>query len=200
MTTSGGHSHHNHNVGSFDNGLRTDEEVMEAIREGDRKALQLLVDRYWARLVSKVGSMTGSGDAAEDIAQEVFVRVWKYRERWTAGGAASHYLFRIARNLALDRALLQKIRDRKEIEVRNLNRKSPLPLEEVEYLELRRAFDAAVQRLPYRRREAFLLIRVEGFTLCEAADVMGVARQTVANHVQLASTELREVLADFLAQ
>lgn len=55
---------------------------MEAIRGGDRDAVQVLVDRYWLLLTSSVERMVGSRDTAEDIAQEVFIRVWEHRARW----------------------------------------------------------------------------------------------------------------------
>lgn len=177
---------------------RTDEQVMDAIREGDREALQIIVDRYWARLIGCVQSMVDSPDAAEDVAQEVFVRVWRNRSSWAAGSPPWPYLFRLARNLALDREKLKRIKDRKASEVRSHAPKSPLPIEDLEYLELRRALDAALDQLPVRRRQAFLLVRIDGLTLAEAADVMGLAPQTVANHVHLALMDLRVALARFL--
>ena len=178
----------------------TDEQVMDAIREGDREALQIIVDRYWARLIGCVQSMVGSPDAAEDVAQAVFVTLWRNRSSWTAGSPPWPYLFRLARNLALDGQKHRRIRDRKAVEIRRLSPKPRLPIEESEYLELRRGLDAALNQLPERRRQAFLLVRIDGLTLAEAADVMGVARQTVANHVHLALMDLRVTLARFIGE
>lgn len=141
---------------------------MEAIRGGDRDAVQVLVDRYWLLLTSSVERMVGSRDTAEDIAQEVFIRVWEHRARWISGRRPSPYLFRIARNMVMDRSQLSLIRSRKEPEVRNLWRSSRLPIDDAQYDELQRAFDAALRELPPRRREAFLLIRMEGYKIGRA--------------------------------
>lgn len=178
--------------------MRSDAALMAAIGEGEELALQALMDRHWARLIGYARGMLQDPDAAEDIAQEVFVRAWERRSRWTPGGSVPAYLHRIARNLILLRLRHQEVRTRTEPQVRALSRRGPTPLQTTAGRELLEAVEAALGKLPDRRREAFLLTRIQGMSLQEAGKVMDVTRRTVANHVYMATVELEELLRPFL--
>lgn len=177
----------------------SDARTMEAIRAGDPDALQTLMDRHWRGLVRYAARMLGSTDAGEDVAQEVFVRVWEHRSRWTSSGSVQGYLYRIARNLVLQRSRHQEVRERTEPEVRRRAGEVTTPVENAVHDELRCAFEEALEELPERRREAFLLVRMRGLSLREAGEAMGVTRRTVANHVYLAAGDLEAALRPFLS-
>lgn len=178
---------------------RSDATLMCLIGRGDVEALQELIDRHWKGLVSQVDSMLHSLDEAQDVAQEVFVRVWEHRTRWRPGGSARAYLYRIARNLVLLRRRHLEVRERTESEVRRRAGRVASPLEDLTHTELREAFEKALDSLPDRRREAFLLVRFRGMSLHEAARVMNVTRRTVANHVYMAVCDLEDELRPFLS-
>jgi RNA polymerase sigma-70 factor (ECF subfamily) len=107
-------------------------------------------------------------------------------------------MYRIARNLIMDRARHEQVRERTADDVRQLVRRSPSPIDDAVHGELSRALEEALSRLPTRRREAFLLVRFQGLTLAEAAQAMDLAPQTVANHVYLAATDLATALRPHL--
>lgn len=176
----------------------SDETVMRSIRAGDPEALQRLMDRHWGGLHRYAERMLECPATAEDVAQEVFVRVWNHRGRWTPGGSVSAYLYRIARNQVLQRSRHRDVRERTAPEIRQRAQKVVTPLETAVHGELRQAFEEAVAELPERRREAFVLVRMRGLSLREAAEAMGVTRRTVANHVYLAATDLEAALRPFL--
>jgi RNA polymerase sigma-70 factor (ECF subfamily) len=71
-------------------------------------------------------------------------------------------------------------------------------MDDMFYGELRHALEEALGALPDRRREAFLLVRVDGMSLGAAAERMGVTKRTVANHVYMATTDLERTLQPFL--
>lgn len=177
----------------------TDPRLMRSISSGDPDALQALMDRHWGGLVRYAERMLRCPDAAEDVAQEVFVRVWEHRSRWTPGGSVQGYLYRIARNLVLQRSRHLEVRDRTEPEVRRRAGTVTTPVEDAVHGELRAAFREALDDLPERRREAFLLVRMRGLSLREAGEVMGLTRRTVANHVYLAAGDLETALRPFLS-
>lgn len=176
-----------------------DGRLMESIRAGEAEALQLLMDRHWRGVVGYAARMLGSADPAEDVAQEVFVHVWEHRTRWTSGGSVQAYLYRIARNLVLQRFRHRDVRERTEGEIRRRTRMVTTPFQEAVRGELRAAFEEAVAGLPERRREAFLLVRMQGLSLRRAGEVMEVSRRTVANHVYLATCDLEAALRPFLS-
>lgn len=172
----------------------SDAELMNAVRANEVGAFDALMRRHWARLFHFVARSVARSDDAEDLAQEVFVRVWEGRARWQPGGSVQAFIYRIARNLLLDRTRHEHVRERTADEVRRLAGVAPSPLESAVHGELSRALDEALSRLPPRRREAFLLVRFQGLTLAEAAEAMDLAPQTVANHVYLAATDLATAL------
>ena len=88
-------------------GTVTDETLMEAVRNGDLAKLGILFERHHRALFDFLVRMTGSASTAEDLVQDVFVRVLKYRATWRGEGRFDTWLFRIARNARItsERAL-----------------------------------------------------------------------------------------------
>ncbi len=174
--------------------------TLERIRAGDVGALEALLRDVWAPLVGHLVRLTGSREAAEDAAQEAFVRLWERRERWQAGSARA-LLFRIGRNVALDEERRVRVRARLGPDGAgpSAERPAPEPDGDLERAELGLRIQAALERLPARRREVFELVRFAGLSHEEVADATGLAAQTVANHMSLALRDLRAELADLVA-
>lgn len=172
--------------------------LMLRIQGGDTDALEQLMARYWTSLVRYATQLLGSVDEGNDVAQEVFVRTWEHRLRWKAGGSAETFLYRIARNLSLLQLRRRDVRTRSEPELRHGSRPARTPIEDASSAELWSAFQDALLGLPPRRREAFLLVRIDGLSLGAAAEVMDLTKRTVANHVYMATSDLEESLQTFL--
>lgn len=172
--------------------------LMERMRSGDDGALNAIVERHRGPLISYSLRIVRTMDVAEEVVQEAFVRLWENRSRWKSGGSVRGYLFKTARNLGLGRLRHLEVRRRVEPEVRmEMTSSPPSPLDVVVDEELRQALRSAVERLPARRRLALSLVRFQGYSLDEAAERMGLSRQTVANHVSLALDDLAEALKKF---
>ncbi len=172
--------------------------LMERIRSGDGEALGIIVKRHWSPLVAYSARMVGSVDVAEEVAQETFVRLWEGRGRWNPGGSVQGFLFRTARNLALAVVRHLEVRRRTEPAIRHaLEGHTPSPLQHVVDRELQDAVRVALSRLPPKRQQAIELVRLRGMSLDEAAEVMGLSRQTVANYISLGLSDLAAVLKDF---
>lgn len=174
-----------------------DATLMERIGEGDRDAFRCLVDRYWPSLVVFVEGFLRRRDEAKDVVQETFINVWARRSAWTPSGSVSSYLFQIAQNLALNER--RRRRNQKGWTEREgpalVSRDSPdTPAETYDATLLRRAAEEAIESLPPRRREIFILARFHGLSYREIADSMGISRQTVANQMSAALSELRRTL------
>jgi len=171
--------------------------LLERVALGDAAALNSLLDRHWSALVSYSARLLGNWDAAQDVTQETFVRIWERREQWRSNGSVRALLYQIARNLVLD---AQKRQDRRTNWIRDRyrdERRIATPLQELQRSELEEAFREALRALPERRREVFVLARVDGLSYREIGEVMGVAPQTVANQLSAALSTLREALQEF---
>jgi RNA polymerase sigma-70 factor (ECF subfamily) len=172
----------------------SDEELMQALSADHAAALDELFARHWSGLVEYAHSFMHCRDTADDIAQETFVRLWRTRGSWQPRGTVEGWLFRTARNLALEQLRMWRVQLRAAPEVENRACTAPTPLEETIRSEVRLAFRDALNSLPPRRKEAFSLSRVLRLSLEDCGDIMGTSPQTVANHSCMAVTELRRLL------
>ena len=171
--------------------------LMRRLQAGDEQAMSVLLAEHWTSVVSYAFGLVGSWDKAEDVAQDAFVRVWEGRKKWSSGslGALVH---RIARNAALD--VLKSPRYAARHKDPDTLASRDMPDRDVELLELDRAVIQAIRDLPPRRREIFRLIRERGFSYAEIGEIMQISKQTVANHMSLALSDLRVMLRPFLPE
>lgn len=177
---------------------QADAALADQMRGGDADALTAIMRRYSRPLLAYSTKIVREVDLAEEVVQETFVRIWTNRTRLRHGDAVKSYLFRTARNLSLSIARHREVRRRTEPEMRlALQRPTPSALEALEMEQLNQALATVLERLPARRRQAFVLVRVEGLSLGEVAEHMGLSRQTVANHISLALRDLERFLQDF---
>jgi RNA polymerase sigma-70 factor, ECF subfamily len=168
--------------------------LMQGIRQGDEAALEALIQRYWKPLVRYALGFVDRVDAAEDLVQESFVRVWEARERWHETGSIRGYLYTIVRNLCLHERAGARVRERWASGEQSRPRFSPTPDDVLQEREVLRSLKAAIDKLPDRRREVFTLACLHGLTYREVANALGVAVPTVANQMSAALAELRETL------
>ena len=171
---------------------------MLRLQRDDQSALDELLKRHWQRLTAYAEKILGARDSAEDVVQAVFIRAWNHRARWTGSGSVRAYLYRIARNLALDERKSRRVRaawlrpgaapDQTAARAADAA---------VEDNELATAMTRAIDALPERRREVFVLARLHDLSYQQVADVMGISRQTVANQMGAALADLRHALEPF---
>lgn len=171
--------------------------ALDRIRAGDRDAFERLVAGTWDDLVDHLTWILGSPDAAEDVGQEAFVRLWERRERWHDGSARA-LVFRIARNLAFDMRRRERVRRDWAAAEAAVIESGTEPDELAEASECERSFRRALAALTPGRREVIELVRLRGLTHQEAAEALEISRQTVANRMTLALADLRVLLADVL--
>ncbi len=172
--------------------------VARRLAVGDGQALALLLERYWRPMVRFAADKVGSVDAAEDLVQEAFVRVWEHREQLRPFTSPRAYLYRVLRNLVTDDFRGRRFRDR-WARSRQFDPppEAPSPAMLLEADQLAVAASRAIADLPERRRDVFVLAHFHGLSYREVAEAMGITRRTVANHMTLALKELRRDLALF---
>ena len=172
------------------------QEWFERIRSGDEAAFEALFRAYAPGLCAFVSGYTRSRTAAEDIVQELFLAIWRTRERIEIQTSFSSYLHAAARNRALDwRAREQTARQHRDsvigsISERDLN--APTDSQLLAMLDLR----DAIERLPPRCRLIFTLSRQHDLSHAEIARSLGLSIKTVEVQVGRALKVLRAWLSE----
>jgi len=178
---------------------------MRRVAKGDMDAFQSLIEAHQARVVGTVAKMLGDDVDSEDIAQQVFIRVWKSAGRYQPTAKFTTWLFKITRNLVFN-----ELRRRKRHPV------TPLQLEEEEHFfqpadcggmspdaslldsELNDAIQMAIDALPETQRMAIVLRRYEEMPYEEIGEVLGLSVPAVKSVLFRARAELRERLRKYL--
>jgi RNA polymerase sigma-70 factor, ECF subfamily len=187
-----------------------DVRLMLQVRDGDAAAFTELVLRYQNRLLTILEHLVGSREQAEDLAQDVFVRVFKARERYEPEAKFSTWLFTIANNVASN-ALRSRSR-RREVGVPEGNGDStPLALDQLAKAASgfmpTRALDKAEQAemvrhavaaLSERQRMALLLAKFEGMSYHDIAQTMGLSVQAIKSLLSRARVNLKEILTPYV--
>jgi RNA polymerase sigma-70 factor (ECF subfamily) len=182
---------------------RDDDEATWAprIRAGDVRAFEALFRAYHARLVTFVEGYLHSREAAEEVVQDVFLKIWNGREGWEVRGSVRGYLYASARNTALNTAR------RRRLETRGLERLgagpggvvAPLPergaLERLESEETAAQVRRAIDHLPERSRQVVRLRWEHGLRYAEIAEIMGISVKGVENQLSRAMKTLRASLS-----
>ena len=182
---------------------------MTRIKDGDLVAFQELVEAHQHRIIGTVAKMLGDEMDAEDVAQQVFVRVWKSAHRWEPTAKVTTWLFKITRNLvfnelrrrkrhpvqSLDRAYLDEEGDRPmQVEDRSVKTPDTAVLDG----EMHAAIQAAIQELPETQRLAIILRRYDEVPYEEIGEILGLSVPAVKSVLFRARTDLRAKLRRYL--
>lgn len=182
-----------------------DGEVVSAFLSGEERAFDELVTRYQGRLLSFVYRTIGDKDRAEDLVQEVFIRVYRHIGRFDRSKKFSTWIYTIASNLAKNElrnrsrnplVLFQTIKAKFEDEDRPLQFEDlhtrPDDLFRKRYL--REAVEESVKKLPLHHREVFVLRELEGKSYEEIAEITGVNLGTVKSRLNRARNAFAEIV------
>jgi RNA polymerase sigma factor (sigma-70 family) len=176
----------------------SDEELLERLRADDTDALEAALGKYWVLIVDYIARVTGSQDAAEDVAQRAFCQLWDRRMHWRASGSLRALLCRIARNYAVSEHRRECADERSAAAFAELTLPTATITHNIEAEQLRSALDREISLLPERRREILVLRCVHDLSYKEIAEVMNIAQQTVANQLSKALATLRGSLGGVL--
>ena len=185
----------------------TDHELMKRVAAGDHQAFRQLVIRHQDMIVGTVTKMLGNSSDSEDIAQLVFIRVWKHARRYKPDNKFTTYLYTIMRNLVYNET---RRRTRKktvstnqredEHHLQHPDDPSAQPDLTLLNVELQNAIDSAISALPENQRLAVVLRRYENLPYEEIAIVLKTSVPSVKSLLFRARTTLREGLSRYLIE
>lgn len=168
-------------------------EILIRLRAGDARAFSELYSRYKYRIAANLLKLLKSEELAEEVLQELFVKVWDTRHLLDPERSFRAYLFRIAENMVIDyyrkASRDKKIRDQltashseiySHIEETIFTKESALLLQ------------GAIDLLPPQRRQVFTLCKLEGHSYKEVSELLGISHSTINDHLLKANRFLKQ--------
>ncbi|HEY3371585.1 MAG TPA: RNA polymerase sigma-70 factor [Prolixibacteraceae bacterium] len=170
------------------------QELFTRLKNGDMLAFDQVYEQYCHKLFSFVFKIVKNEAEADDIVQEVFVKIWASRHKLQDYKLLNSYIFTIAYNGSVD-LIRKRINNHKYIE--HLKSLSIVPatvpdISEMEYNELSGRVEKLISHLPERQKQVYLLHREEGLSYPEIAVQLKISKNTVENHMVKALHFLRQ--------
>lgn len=179
-----------------------DEQLVESVKRGDLRAFEVLLKKYQKRVWNVAFLMVGNRDLADDITQEVFIKVYKKIDRYSQNTSFYSWLYRMTVNLSID-----ELRKRKVKKILSLNfltedgyedlrseQGRVLPSTEIDDDERREIVRKALKMISAEHREVLILREYENYGYNEIAETLGISIQAVKSRIFRARKELRDVI------
>ncbi len=164
---------------------KSNKELLLLIRQGDRVAFYNIYERYCKRLYAFVLKYIKQGEDAEEIVQEVFVKIWEARDKIDVYSSFDSFIFTIAYNTTMS-MFRKRIREKKYLEhLKSLQQIENAPdiTDEIYFKELDSRILQLLNKLTPRQKEIFQLSREEGFSHEEIAKKLDISVNTVKKHM-----------------
>ena len=169
------------------------------LRTGNHKAYEMLFTHWYTPLCDYAYGIVYNADEAEDIVQKMFCKLWDQRDKIEIHTSIKSYLYRIVHNDCLNRIKQLKNRDEHNQYLGLISSNVVEDTsEQLIYNELKQKIETAIENLPPRCKEVFMLSRYSYLSYSEIAEKMGISSGTVEKQISKALQVLRNDLQDYL--
>lgn len=174
-----------------------DKLIISKLKEGDVLSFDFIFKKYNKKVYYFAISYLKNKEEAEDVVQEVFMNLWKYRDQINEYYVFSKYLFKITYN-ATCKKFRKQASDKKQLEevIKNIIMEDNSTNLEIEYNNLLETANLVIEKLPSRQKEIFLLSTKELLTNEQIALQLNISRKTVDNYLTMAKAFLRKSISD----
>ena len=177
-----------------------DTDLISRAAGGDPSAFQALVERHRSMVYRVAYQFAGNHHDAEDIAQDVFIKVYRSLDRFRQDAQLTSWMYRIVMNACIDHrrrqrpAIAAPFGEEAEQRMLNTPEDTPGPEDRAYAGELGQLLESEIGRLPSGQRVVFVMRHHQGMKLCEIADALGLAEGTVKRQLHAAVHRLRQAL------
>ncbi len=173
----------------------TDTELIARTKAGELSAFESIVKKYEPQIAATVIGMLGNCQAADDVGQEVFIRLYKYLDKFREDASLGTYLTRIAINLSLNELKRRKRRQLlftdTEDDIRDMTFE---PNESMQQKEEQELVQKSIQKLDNNFRSVLVLRLIDGYSTAETAEILKIPVGTVLSRLARAQQKLKEHL------
>ena len=170
-------------------------ELLKQVVQGDEIAFEKLFQQYKNKLYAFIYQLSGSATIAEDVLQDVFLKIWRTRTQLTGIDNFNAYLYRMAQNHAVN---VLRRQSREALLLNEVQRLAPQKVFGDEWLaakEVQNALQQAINSLPPQQNKVYRLGQEQGFTYEQIASTLNISTSTVRNHMVQALKAIREYIA-----
>lgn len=174
-----------------------DKLIIDKLKKGDVLSFDNLFRKYNKKVYFFALSYLKNSEEAEDVVQDVFLNLWRYRDHISEYFDFSSYLFRITYNVTCKR-FWKQASDRKHLEevIKNVSIDDDSTNLDIEYQNLLETTDRLIEKLPVRQKDILLLSLKEHLDSTQIARRLNISKKTVENYLAMAKASLRRSLAD----
>jgi RNA polymerase sigma-70 factor (ECF subfamily) len=181
--------------------------LMEKVRAGDEAAFRELVEAHQHRVIGTVTRMLGDANEAEDLSQQIFVRVWKSAPRWEPTAKFTTWLYTILRNLVFNECRRRSRHKLTSLDAATDDEEHPQQFADATVKqpyttmldeEMQDAIERSIQELPEAQRMAVIMRRYQDVSYEEIAEVLELTVPSVKSLLFRARNDLREKLKKYL--
>jgi RNA polymerase sigma-70 factor (ECF subfamily) len=172
--------------------------LVQACQRGDKLAFQALFERYQQPLFRLAYRFSNNVEDAQDLAQEIFVRLFERIGAYRCESAFSAWLYKVAVNVCLNYRRKPQITESLEALEQEPIDDASNPAVAYEHRELRERLQSAVSKLPENLRSIFVLIEMEGLSYQQTAEILGLTVAAVRMRMSRARGELRKKLRPYM--
>ena len=177
--------------------LTEDNELFLQLHAGNERAFQTLFRKYYPAMCSFAWQFLNDRELAEEVVQDLFVRIWEKRENLNIQTSVRHYFFKSVRNHCLNQLQHEKIKKKYSDRILESSHQDINPDQFYIEVDLVQRIERSIDSLPPKRQEIFRLSREQGLKYKEIAETLNISVKTVEAQMGLALKHLREELKDF---
>lgn len=178
--------------------LVSDADLLARLRGGDHAAFDAIFRQWYEPVVRSANRVLHDPGVAEELSQDIFLELWRRRESLAPDSSVAGYLLQAVRNRALNHLRHLQVQRKSAVYVEALSEPAEHADAETQAGELRDAIRDAIESLPPRTREVFLMSRERNLRYSEIAEQLGVTVKAVEANMSRALRQLREKLSPFL--
>ncbi len=174
-----------------------EKKLFERIKNGDEKAFELLFYKYYGHLCVYAAKIISDETSAEEIVQDLFVKLWEKRQQLLIETSINNYLFRSVKNLCFNYIQHNKTKIQHAKNVLSETESNFSDDDSYPEIDLALRIEESINSLPGKRKEIFRLSRQEGLKYHEIAEKLNISIKTVETQMSLAIKSLREKLKKY---